>query len=163
MSERALPGPIVVGSVAFDRRGGTGDGPIPLCFSSTVINPICMAGHTRPAGRRLPGDRHRKARRFIRSLADGALAGIAETDTLVLSPESAREVLTPARLELLDRLQEGPVDSVRGLAAELGRDKAGVSRDLTRLAELDLIEAERVGRSKRPRLKYDTVLIEPLV
>lgn len=122
-----------------------------------------MSGQTRPNGRRLPGGRRRKARRFIRSLADGGLAELGDSDTLVLTPESAAEALTPARLELLDRLQEGPVDSVRGLAAELGRDKAGVSRDLTRLTELDLIEAERVGRSKRPRLKYDTVLVEPLV
>jgi predicted transcriptional regulator len=107
-------------------------------------------------------ERREKRRLFRLALAGGPLADAGNTDTLVLSRESAREVLSPARIELLDRLRTGPVDSVRSLAAELDRDKAGVSRDLARLAELDVVEYERAGRAKRPRLKHDTVLVEPV-
>lgn len=107
-------------------------------------------------------ERAEKRRLFRLALAGGPLAGAGHTDTLVLSRESAREVLTPSRVELLDRLRAGTVDSVRALAAELDRDKAGVSRDLARLAELDVIEYQQVGRAKRPRLKHDTVLVEPV-
>lgn len=109
-----------------------------------------------------PDERARKRRLLSRALAGGPLARAGYTDTLVLSRESAREVLTPSRIELLDRLRAGPVDSVRALAAELGRDKAGVSRDLKRLAELDVVQYEHAGRAKRPQLKHDTVLVEPV-
>ena len=107
-------------------------------------------------------DRAEKRRLFRLSLAGGPLAEAGYADTLVLSPASARDVLTPSRLELVDRLRSGPAESVRSLAVELDRDKAGVSRDLARLAELDVVEYLQAGRAKRPRLKHDAVLIEPL-
>jgi predicted transcriptional regulator len=106
--------------------------------------------------------RAEKRRLLTRTLAGGALAQAGYTDTLVLSRESAREVLTAPRLELLDRLRSGPVDSVRALADELDRDKGGVSRDLATLAALDVLEYEPAGRAKRPRLKHETVLVEPV-
>ncbi len=106
--------------------------------------------------------RAEKRRLLTRTLAGGALAQAGYTDTLVLSRESAREVLTAPRLELLDRLKSGPVDSVRALADELDRDKGGVSRDLATLSELDVVEYEPAGRAKRPRLKHETVLVEPV-
>jgi predicted transcriptional regulator len=96
-------------------------------------------------------------------LAGGPLAGAGYRDTLVLSRESARQVLTGPRLAVLDRLRQAPPESVRALAADLDRDKAGVSRDLARLAALDVVEYESAGRAKRPRLKHDTVLVEPLI
>lgn len=120
-----------------------------------------MADHDSPSTP-WPDDRPAKRRLFRLALAGGPLAEAGYTDTLVLSRESARTALTPPRLELLDRLRAGPVESVRALAAELGRDKAGVSRDLAKLAQLDVIEYERAGRAKRPRLKHDTVLVEPV-
>lgn len=103
-----------------------------------------------------------KRRLYVRALAGGPLARAGHTDTLVLSTESGRRVLTPSRLALIDRLRAGPADSVRALAAALDRDKAGVSRDLALLAELDVVEFERSGRAKRPRLKHDTVLVQPV-
>jgi predicted transcriptional regulator len=106
--------------------------------------------------------RAEKRQLLTRTLAGGALAQAGYTDTLVLSRESAREVLTAPRLELLDRLRSGPVDSVRALADELDRDKGGVSRDLATLAALDVLEYEPAGRAKRPRLKHETVLVEPV-
>lgn len=132
-----------------------------LFESSTVRYQIRMVRPT--PGRPQAPERAEKRRHLRLALAGGPWAQAGYTDTLVLSRASAREVLTPARIDLLDRLRAGPVDSVRALAAELDRDKAGVSRDLARLAELDVVEYERVGRAKRPRLKHDTVLVEPVV
>ncbi|AGB16248.1 hypothetical protein Halru_1641 [Halovivax ruber XH-70] len=43
------------------------------------------------------------------------------------------------------------------------RNVSAVSRNLDVLFEADLIEYERDGRSKRPQLAHQTVLIEPLV
>lgn len=89
------------------------------------------------------------------------------TDVLVLRRESGRDVLTDARLtivEFLDRHGE-EVESVSDLARRLGRDKGPTSRDLRRLAELDIIdyEGEGDGEAKRPVLKHDSVVIEPVV
>lgn len=107
-------------------------------------------------------DRAEKRRLFSHGLAGGPLARAGYTDALVLSRESAREVLSGPRLDLLDRLRAAPVDSVRALADELGRDKGGVSRDLALLASFDVIRFEKSGRAKRPRLKHDVVLVEPV-
>jgi predicted transcriptional regulator len=128
---------------------------------STIRNPILMAPAEPPIGSSTD-PRAEKRRLLTRTLAGGALAQAGYTDTLVLSRESAREVLTAPRLELLDRLRSGPVDSVRALADELDRDKGGVSRDLATLAALDVLEYEPAGRAKRPRLKHETVLVEPV-
>lgn len=118
---------------------------------------------TDPALTGSAGDERVEKRRLLTfALAGGPLAQAGYTDVLFLSRESAREVLTGPRLELLDRLRAEPVDSVRALATELDRDKGGVSRDLAHLAALDIVEYERAGRAKRPRLKHDTVLVEPI-
>jgi len=110
-----------------------------------------------------PPSRALKRRLLSRALAGGPFADLGATDTLVVSRGTARLLLTDARLRLLDRLRAGPVESVRALAAELDRDKAGVSRDLALLADLDVVAFERDGRAKRPRLVHDTILVEPVV
>lgn len=84
-------------------------------------------------------------------------------DVLTLSQEDATIILGTGRLEIIDRLREGNVGSVRSLADDLGRDKAGVSRDLKLLAEHDIVEYEDRGRAKVPKLKHETVVVEPIV
>ena len=84
-------------------------------------------------------------------------------DVLTLSRESGREVLTGPRMEILDALEADDPPSVRALAGLLGRDKAAVSRDLKVLAGHDVVEYESDGRAKAPRLKHETVVIEPVV
>ncbi|MFC3959731.1 helix-turn-helix domain-containing protein [Halovivax cerinus] len=84
-------------------------------------------------------------------------------DTLVLARERAEDVFHDRRLDLLDHLNEHEPDSVRALAAELGYDKGVVSRDLQKLARIDIVEYVEDGRAKAPRLKHDHVAIEPVV
>lgn len=89
------------------------------------------------------------------------------TDLLALRRENGRDVLTDARLAIIHHLDRhsGEIDSVSDLARRLDRDKGAVSKDLQRLAELDVIEyeGEGNGEAKRPILKHDHVVIEPVV
>lgn len=84
-------------------------------------------------------------------------------DTLVLARERAADVFHDRRLEILAHLKEQEPASVRALAEQLGYDKGVVSRDLQKLARIDVIEYEDAGRSKAPRLKHEHVVIEPVI
>jgi len=84
-------------------------------------------------------------------------------DTLVLARERAEDVFHDRRLELIEHLKEHEPDSVRALANELDYDKGVVSRDLQKLARIDIIEYVEDGRAKAPRLKHRHVAIEPVV
>lgn len=84
-------------------------------------------------------------------------------DTLVLARDRAEDVFHDRRLDLLDYLKEYDPESVRALAQETGYDKGVVSRDLQRLAEIDVVEYVDAGRSKAPRLKHNHVVVEPVV
>jgi predicted transcriptional regulator len=99
----------------------------------------------------------------FRSSFSEALSQHGFPDTLVLARESAAEVFHERRLAILDYLSDHDPDSVRALAEELGYDKAAVSRDLTDLAGIDVIEYVEDGRAKAPRLKHDHVVVEPVV
>ena len=83
-------------------------------------------------------------------------------DVFVLDRESAREVLTEKRTEILDTLKTEDIESVRHLAEVLGRDKSVVSQDLQDLAKHDLIEYEKDGRCKVPKVKHENVIVAPV-
>lgn len=91
-----------------------------------------------------------------------ALASGGFEDVHVVDRGTAATLLTEKRRELIDRIAEGDVDSVRGLAADLDRDVGAVSRDLDRLFEHDVIEYDTEGQRKIPRLKHDLVVAEPI-
>jgi len=84
-------------------------------------------------------------------------------DILVLARDRADEVFSDRRLEIVDCLKDDSPRSVRALADSLGYDKGVVSRDLQKLAELNVIEYEEDGRARAPRLKHRHVAIEPVV
>lgn len=83
-------------------------------------------------------------------------------DTLVLSRDRADDVFHERRLKIMDYLKTHDPDSVRALAKALELDKGVVSRDLQKLAEVDIISFEASGRSKSPRLKHEHAVVEPL-
>lgn len=84
-------------------------------------------------------------------------------DILVLARDRAQDVFHDRRLDLLDYLKNHEPRSVRALADELGYDKGVVSRDLQKLAQIDVVEYVEDGRAKAPRLKHNHVVIEPVV
>ncbi|MDZ7689116.1 MAG: helix-turn-helix domain-containing protein [Halobacteriales archaeon] len=84
-------------------------------------------------------------------------------DTLVLARERAEDVFHDRRLDLIDYLKNHEPRSVRALAEELGYDKGVVSRDLQKLARIDVVEYVEEGRAKAPRLKHNHVAVEPVV
>lgn len=84
-------------------------------------------------------------------------------DTLVLARERAGDIFHERRIEILDYLNEHNPQSVRALAEELDYDKGVISRDLQKLADIDVIEYVEDGRAKAPRLKHNHVVVEPVV
>lgn len=95
---------------------------------------------------------------MARSLARGGMPGVQ-----VITWEVADEILTRKRRELIETLRTSEVESVRGLAREVGRDKAQVSRDLGVLAEHGVIQYEKNGTAKQPRLTQQHIVVEPVV
>lgn len=103
-------------------------------------------------------DRVDRRSELARALARGGMEG-----THVISIETAQKILSPKRMEIVQLLQEEEVESVRGIARRLDRDKGQVSRDLGDLAEHGIIEYQTDGRAKIPRLAQEHLVIEPLV
>jgi len=107
-----------------------------------------------------PSDEERVERRsaMARALARGGMEGAH-----VISIETAREVLTPKRFEIIDCLRDGdPVESVKALAERLDRDHGQVSRDLSVLAEHGIVKYDTDGRAKQPTLAPEHLVVEPL-
>lgn len=84
-------------------------------------------------------------------------------DTLILPREQAPEVCHERRLQIIDYLAENEPSSVSALGRALGYNKGEMSRDLQNLANVDVVEFEKVGKSKVPRLKHSQIVIEPIV
>lgn len=84
-------------------------------------------------------------------------------DVLVLSRTSARDVLTPDRLQIIDHLSEQDEPAIIDvLTQELGRDDDALRTDLQRLAELNVLTYDRSFDTPRPVLTHAHVVIEPI-
>ncbi|GGL36281.1 hypothetical protein GCM10009037_19830 [Halarchaeum grantii] len=94
---------------------------------------------------------------MARALAEGGFSGVH-----VLSIDSAETVLTDPRMSLIDYLRAHDVESIRELARELDRDKGNVSRDLKLLAKYGIVGFDTSGRAKRPFLKVEHLVVEPV-
>ena len=86
-----------------------------------------------------------------------------ESDILVLRFETAEEVLTPKRREILSTLKNNEIGSVTELSELVDRDLGRVSKDLKKLYEADVIEFSKDGGSKIPEIKHDTIDFEPII
>jgi predicted transcriptional regulator len=66
-----------------------------------------------------------------------------------LRTDMASRILTAERRRIIIYLEDhGPANSIRDLAAALGRDPAAVSRDIHLLTDAGLLRMEDVGRSR---------------
>jgi len=77
--------------------------------------------------------------------------------------EAFRKAMTPQRFALLKVIREKQPESIKELAAITGRDMKNISEDIKVLLEMDLIEMEKHGKNKAPRLHYDGFRLEVAV
>jgi predicted transcriptional regulator len=81
----------------------------------------------------------------------------------ILNIERERDVariLSEVNLELLRTIAEQEPQSMRETAELVERDFKEVHRNLTELNELNLVEFEQDGRSKRPVVRFDEIQLE---
>ncbi len=74
--------------------------------------------------------------------------------------EDLHRVTRPKNLELLRTIVREEPSGIRETARLVDRDVRQVHRNLTELEELGLIDFEREGRSKRPRVWYDAIEVD---
>jgi predicted transcriptional regulator len=77
--------------------------------------------------------------------------------------EAFRKAMTPQRFALLKVIREKQPESIKELAAITGRDMKNISEDIKVLLEMDLIEMEKHGKNKAPRLQYEGFRLEVAV
>lgn len=109
-----------------------------------------------------PGDDDIDPRLQLRDELGESLAETEFRDSVVLPLDAARELSKDHLREIIDYLRENDPRSVSHLAEELDVNPGNMSRYLNTLMKYDVVAVEHRGRSKRPRLKYDHVVFEPL-
>jgi predicted transcriptional regulator len=77
--------------------------------------------------------------------------------------EAFRKAMTPQRFALLKVIREKQPESIKELATITGRDMKNISEDIKVLLEMDLIEMEKHGKNKAPRLQYEGFRLEVAV
>lgn len=69
-------------------------------------------------------------------------------------------VLTETNIQLLTTIVREEPESIRATAKAVDRDVKDVHRNLSELDEIGLIEFEKEGRSKRPHVWYDSIVVD---
>jgi len=77
--------------------------------------------------------------------------------------EAFRKAMTPQRFALLKVIREKQPESIKELATITGRDIKNISDDVKTLLDMDMIEMEKHGRNKAPRLHYEGFRLEVAV
>lgn len=108
------------------------------------------------------GERERTEQE-IQDRIEAAERGNAVGERHILNIERERDVarvLSAVNLELLRVISEHEPQSMRETATLVERDIKDVHRNLTELADLNLIEFEQDGRSKRPIVPFDEMHLD---
>ena len=107
---------------------------------------------------------HEQTMRECAELMDAVLRGEnvkpEESQYTFTSFEAFRKAMTPQRFALLKVIREKQPESIKELAAITNRDMKNISEDVKILLDMDLIEMEKHGKSKAPRLHYDGFRLE---
>lgn len=84
-------------------------------------------------------------------------------DILILDKEHAKRI-TPKRQELINVIKKEEIKSIRNLARKVDRDPNNVLDDIKILFELDVINVEKKGRRKIPKMAHKSIaLLEEIV
>lgn len=100
---------------------------------------------------------------LTRQQVGSALSKDGFEDVLVLSHESADRALTSTRREVIRALRAQDYGSQNQLAEALDRDPGNLKRDLDVLIEEDIVQRVRDGKAKKPVLKHETIITEPVI
>ena len=110
---------------------------------------------------------HEQTMRECVEIMDAAIRGEhvtpEEPQFSFTSFEAFRKAMTPQRFALLKVIREKQPESIKELAAITGRDMKNISEDIKVLLEMDLIEMEKHGKNKAPRLHYEGFRLEVAV
>ena len=109
-----------------------------------------------------PSDEEVDPRLQLRDNLSDALAGTRFGDAVVLPLDVAQELGKDHLREIVDYLRDNEVESISDLSEELDVNTGNLSRHLNTLMKYDVIAIEKNGNAKKPCLKYDHVLIEPV-
>ena len=77
--------------------------------------------------------------------------------------EAFRKAMTPQRFALLKVIRDNQPESIKELATITNRDMKNISEDVKVLLDMDLIELEKHGKNKAPRLHYEGFRLEVAV
>lgn len=95
-----------------------------------------------------------------------AIAALDRGESVDSSPTIAFEsydelmaTLTPRTLDLIEAIRREEPTSINGTARVVERDVKNVHEELTRLAQLGIVYFEADGRSKRPVVWFDELVI----
>lgn len=92
-----------------------------------------------------------------RSLSDAGYK-----DILFLDLEDAGKVLTQKRLELIEEIKKGDIESIRDLGRKLERKENVVYNDLELLFEEGIIDFKQEKNRKIPVLRHENIFVKPL-
>ena len=94
-------------------------------------------------------------RKYLEKAFEGMLDNTEAIDEVFLTVEELGRILTPRRIELLQKIRELKPSSIKELAEKIGRDFKNVYNDLKALHGAGFVEFEEDGKSRRPYLPYD--------
>ncbi len=83
----------------------------------------------------------------------------AGDDVLVIDHETSKRVHTKKRKELLEVIRDEEIKSIRDLARKVDRDPSVVLDDIRTLFEYSIIDVEKDGNRKIPKLKHDKIVV----
>jgi predicted transcriptional regulator len=104
------------------------------------------------------GEFHDDVRSAIRALERGDSVDSSPTISFE-NYDELMETLTPRVLDLIEAIRREEPASINETARVIGRDIKNVHEELSRLARLGIIYYEDEGRSKRPVVWFDELVI----
>ena len=84
---------------------------------------------------------------------------LAPERVLIIETKILKDIITPARTELMEVIREKKPDSVGELAKLVNRPQESVSRDLTVLNNYGILDFIKIGNVRKPRIEKDIIAV----